>query len=58
MLASSQAKQHINRDAAIKLLDLVNRFAEIFWATKQVSTFSAVCPYPPAETLIYPKLQN
>lgn len=58
MLASSQAKQHINRDAAVKLLDLVNRFAEIFWATKQVTTFRAVCPYPPAENLIYPKLQD
>ncbi len=58
MLASSQAKQHINRDAAVKLLDLVNRFAEIFWATKQVTTFRAVCPYPSAENLIYPKLQD
>lgn len=57
MLASSQTKQHINRDFALNLLQLVNRFAEIFWATKQVTTIRAVCPYPPAETLVYPKLQ-
>jgi nickel superoxide dismutase len=57
MLASSHAKQQINRDAALALLQQVNRFAEIFWATKQVTTYIAVCPYPPGETLVYPKLQ-
>ncbi|KGJ89752.1 superoxide dismutase, Ni [Colwellia psychrerythraea] len=56
MLASSQAKQHISRDAALNLLQQVNRFSEIFWATKQVSTFKAICPYPPAETIVYPNL--
>lgn len=58
MLASSQAKQHISRDAALTLLKQVNRFAEIFWATKKVATFSAVCPYPPSERLVYPNLQS
>ena len=58
MLASSHAKQHISRDAALTLLQQVNRFAEIFWATKHVTTFTAVCPYPPAEMLVYPKLQS
>jgi nickel superoxide dismutase len=56
MLASSQAKQHISRDAAMTLLEKVNRFAEIFWATKQVTTFTATCPYPPAEQLVYPRV--
>ena len=56
MLASSQAKQHISRDAAMTLLKKVNRFAEIFWATKQVTTFTATCPYPPAEQLVYPRV--
>lgn len=58
MLASSHAKQHISREAAFTLLAKVNRFAEIFWATKQVTTFTAVCPYPPAEKLVYPNLQS
>lgn len=57
MLASSQAKQHISRESAEALLKQVNRFAEIFWATKQVTTFKATCPYPPAEPVIYPNLQ-
>ena len=56
MLASSHAKQQISRDAALTLLQQVNRFAEIFWTTKQVPTYTAVCPYLPAETLVYPKL--
>ncbi len=58
MLAGSQAKQHISRDAATHLLALVNRFAEIFWESKQVKTFIAACPYPPAEDLVYPKLSS
>ncbi|WP_076409235.1 superoxide dismutase, Ni [Shewanella sp. UCD-KL12] len=56
MLSASKAKQHIDRDAAIALLQKVNRFAEIFWATKGVDTYQATCPYPPSETLVYPKL--
>jgi len=58
MLASSQAKQHISKEAALTLLAKVNRFAEIFWSTKKVTTYTAVCPYPPAEKLIYPNLQS
>ena len=58
MLASSQAKQNISKEASLALLAHVNRFAEIFWATKQVTTFIATCPYPPAEKLVYPDLQS
>jgi nickel superoxide dismutase len=58
MLATSQAKQHINKDATLDLLALVNRFAEIFWATKGVDTHLAICPYPPAQQLVYPKLAS
>ena len=56
MLAASKAKQHIDKEATLDLLAKVNRFAEIFWATKGVATFTATCPYPPAQTLVYPKL--
>jgi nickel superoxide dismutase len=58
MLATSQAKQHISKDATLDLLTLVNRFTEIFWATKGVETYTAVCPYPPAQKIVYPKLDN
>ncbi|SEF86144.1 superoxide dismutase, Ni [Marinobacterium lutimaris] len=56
MLAASKAKQEINRDDAVKLLELVNQFAEIFWETKGVATFRAKCPYLPEEITVYPQL--
>lgn len=58
MLAASKAKQHIDKAATLDLLDKVNRFAEIFWDSKGVATFTAVCPYPPAQTLVYPDLKS
>lgn len=57
MLAASFAKQHIDRAATVALLDKVNTFAEIFWQTKGVAVFRATCPYPPAETVVYPDLK-
>ncbi len=56
MLTASAAKQKIDKDVTLKLLTLVNRFAEIFWITKGVETYTAVSPYPPAQNVIYPKL--
>ncbi len=57
MLQASKVKQEINRGDAVKLLDLVNQFAAIFWATKDVETHTATCPYPPAEQVVYPVLK-
>ena len=56
MLATSKAKQQIDKEASLTLLTLVNRFAEIFWITKGIDTFVATCPYPPTQALVYPKL--
>jgi nickel superoxide dismutase len=56
MLAASVAKQGVNRDDAVKLVELVNEFAEIFWATKSVKTKRAKCPYPPSLEVVYPDL--
>jgi len=56
MLQASKTKQGISRDDALTLLDLVNQFADIFWQTKGFETYKAVCPYPPSEAVIYPKL--
>ena len=58
MLATSFAKQYINREETVKLLNKVNQFAEIFWETKGVQTYLANCPYPPTEPLVYPKLES
>lgn len=57
MLTGSACKQGIERAKGEKLLTLINEFAEAFWATKKVDTFTAVCPYLPEENVVYPKLQ-
>ena len=54
--AGSKARQTASRANAVELLNLVNRFAEIFWATKGVSTKKAVAPYKPSEEVVYPVL--
>lgn len=56
MLTASSCKQYIDREKGIQLLELVNEFAASFWATKGVETYSAECPYPPAQQVVYPKL--
>lgn len=56
MLQASKCKQHIDRTHGEALLVLVNEFAEAFWKTKGVDTYTATCPYPPAESVVYPKL--
>lgn len=56
MLAGSACKQGVERDKGLKLLSLINQFAEAFWATKDVATYTATCPYPPSEEVVYPKL--
>lgn len=56
MMQGSKCKQNVDRAMAVELLQLVNQFAEGFWQTKDVKTFTATCPYPPAEQVVYPKL--
>ncbi|MGL1956041.1 MAG: superoxide dismutase, Ni [Colwellia sp.] len=57
MLVSSNAKQHINKATSLDLLDKVNRFAEIFWQCKGFETYTATCPYPPEQIVVYPTLK-
>lgn len=56
MLQASKAKQGVDKDAAVELVNLVNQFAEAFWTTKGVETYKATCPYPPSLDVVYPKL--
>lgn len=56
MLQASKCKQHIDRAMGEELLKLVNEFAKGFWLTKDVETYTANSPYPPAEPVVYPKL--
>ena len=56
MLKHHQYKQHIDRAKGEEFV-LVNEFAASFWATKNVATYTATCPYPPAEQVVYPDLK-
>ena len=58
MLNTSKAKQEVNKEITVDLLKKVNRFAEIFSTSKDVKTYKAICPYPPAQELIYPDLKE
>ena len=58
MLLSSKAKQTVNKEVSLALLEKVNRFAEIFWETKGVATYTATCPYPPQQAVVYPDLKG
>lgn len=52
----SKARQTADRETAVALVEAVNRFAEIFWATKGVQTKRAKAPYAPNLELVYPDL--
>ena len=58
MLLASKAKQNIDKNSSLELLEKVNRFAEIFWKSKDVNTFKATCPYPPQQEVVYPVLKK
>jgi len=56
MLLGSKARQTVDRESAVKLVEEVNKFAEIFWQTKGIATKRAVAPYKPSLELVYPVL--
>ena len=58
MLDASKCKQNINRDDAEDLFNKVNRFAEIFWSTKDIETELKISPNPPMLKLILPVLSD
>lgn len=53
MMQGSKARQTIDRQAALDLVELVNKFAEAFWATKGIETRKAKSPYNPPLELVY-----
>lgn len=53
MMQGSKCKTSVSRDEALKLVEMVNEFAEMFWATKGIATKRAVCPYAPALEVVY-----
>ena len=58
MLLASKAKQNIDKEVTLDLLNKVNKFADIFWKSKDVKTYKSTCPYPPSQELVYPDLKS
>ena len=56
MITASKCKQDIDRQNGVDLLEKVNRFAEIFWATKDVNTETKKSLNPPHIDIIVPVL--
>ena len=58
MRLGSKCKQEVSREAAEELLQELNRFADIFWKTKDIETQRVIAPYPPALPMIVPVLES
>ena len=56
MIKGSACKQGFDRANGVALVELVNRFAEVYWATKDVATERKTCPYPPNLEVVRPVL--
>ena len=56
MQHASKARQTMDRQAAMDLLEAVNRFAEIFWESKNVQVKRVNAPYKPGSEIVYPVL--
>jgi len=54
MMIASKCKQELSRENGLELLEKVNRFAEIFWATKDVETQAKKSLNPPNLDIISP----
>ena len=58
MMTASKCKQDIDRQNGVDLIEKVNRFAEIFWATKDVKTETKKSLNPPHMDIIVPVLSD
>lgn len=56
MQLGSKSRQTTDRETAVEFVETINSFAEIFWATKDVSVKRAKAPYAPALEMVYPDL--
>lgn len=54
MTLASANRQHVSRDKAYELLEEVNKFAEIFWEIKGVTTKIVKSNYLPNEDIVVP----
>jgi nickel superoxide dismutase len=57
MMLASKGRQTSDRQSALDLVEAINKFAEIFWATKNIATRRAKSPYNPPLELVYPVVE-
>ena len=58
MQLASKCKQEMKRENGVELLKKINKFTEIFWATKNIETEKKYSPYPPELVIVCPKLKS
>jgi nickel superoxide dismutase len=56
MQLGSKVRQTADRETGVAFVNAINKFAEMFWATKGVTTKVAKAPYAPALDMVYPDL--
>jgi nickel superoxide dismutase len=56
MQLGSKARQTVDRETALDLLEAVNEFAEIFWQIKEIETKRVKAPYSVTEEMVIPVL--
>ncbi len=56
MQLGSKARQTVDRDTGVALLEAVNEFAEIFWQIKGKETKRVKAPYSVSEEMVVPVL--
>lgn len=56
MQLGSKARQTVDRETAVQLVEAINDFAVIFWDTKGVAIKRAKAPYNPPLEMVYPDL--
>ncbi len=56
MQLGSKARQSVDRETSVALLQAVNEFAEIFWQIKGIKTKRVKAPYSVSEEIVVPEL--
>jgi len=56
MQLGSKARQTVNRETSVALLNAVNEFAEIFWQIKSIETKRVNAPFPVSDEMVIPVL--
>ena len=57
MMTGSKSRQSADRQAAMDLVEQINKFTEFFWATKNVNTRRAKSLYNPPVELVFPVIE-